>query len=130
MESDERLEGEAAELRERIEGLDRAPTEPYPEQVRREVAAWIGRARSGADRWTWKRLTEEIGINDTTLTKWYDTYEKASETSEAEAASMVPVELAGGGDASARNGLSVEDGEARVCGLSFEEAVEAARRLG
>lgn len=131
MEHESELEREAAELRERIEALDRAPTAPYPEEVREEVAEFIDRARSGIGKWAWKRLSEELGVNHTTLRQWYDKYAGSGPGQGAD--QMVPVRLEAdaGRSTLARSteGLVLEVGEVRLEGLSFEEAVEAAGRL-
>lgn len=131
MEHEEELEREGTQLRERIEALDRAPTAPYPEQIREDVAAFIERARSGIDKWAWKRLAEELGVNHTTLSQWYDKYAGSRQLRSAE--QMVPVRLetdAGPGSAArSTEGLVLEVGAVRLEGLGFEQAVEAARRL-
>jgi len=131
MEHEDELEREVRKLRERIEALDRAPTAPYPGEVRKDVAEFIDRARSGIDKWPWKRLSQELGVNHTTLSKWYDRYAGTAEEQPAE--QMVPVRLEA--DASrtssvrSTEGLVLEVGAVRLKGLSFEEAVEAAGRL-
>lgn len=126
MEHGEELEREAAELCERIEALDRAPTAPYPEEVREDVAEFIDRARSGIDKWSWKRLAEELGVNHTTLSQWYDRYEGADEQQPDE--QMVPIRLGAESETRSQR-LVLEVGAVRLEGLSFEEAVEAAGRL-
>ncbi|MFB6265314.1 MAG: hypothetical protein ABEL76_17070 [Bradymonadaceae bacterium] len=124
------LERQARQLRERIESLDRYATAPYPEEIRRQVAAFAERARNAQPQWTWKKLSERLGVNHTSLSKWHDEYGGTAEREGAE--QMVPVRI--GADeqnqaVDSSDGLSVRVGEATIEGLSLSEAVEAARRL-
>lgn len=129
MEEERKLERQATRLRKEIDGLDRYPTAPYPEYIRQKVAAFVERARQAQPAWAWKKISEHLGINHTSLSKWHEEYDGQFDLGE-KATQMVPVQVSEETAKAGRpDGLSVRAGEVTIEGLSFEEAVEAARRL-
>ena len=128
MEDEQSLEHQAEALRERIDALDRHDTAPYPEEIRRDVSAFVRRARNAEPAWTWNRITGCLSISYTSLMDW----QRDDEPSEPNT-QMVPVQLSAPTPPRA-------DGRAdgpRLCigadlvleGVTVEEAIEAARRL-
>ena len=130
MEDEHTLERQAEALCERIDALDRHDTAPYPEAIRRDVSAFVRRARDAEPAWTWNRISDCLSISATTLIKWQRKDGPSEPTVDTQ---MVPVQLTAPSPSRA-------DGRAdgpRLCigpdlvleGVTVEEAVEAARRL-
>lgn len=128
--NDQKLKDRGDELRWRAEQLDRHPTAPYPDDMRAEIAEFVDRARRQTD-WTWKRLSEMLGISQTTLGNWHREFFGSAENSSDH--ELVPVHLTGTKQATPTDrdeGLTLRvDQQLTVEGLSFEEALEAVGRL-
>ena len=130
MDDEQTLQRQAEALHNRINALDRHDTAPYPEEIRRDVIAFVRRARNAEPAWTWSRVSEWLSISSTTLIKWQREDGPSEPTVDTQ---MVPVQLSApspprGDDRAAGPRLCIGP-DLVLEGVTVEEAVEAARRL-